>query len=137
MVTGVKRWEFGFRELGFKQKVQGTPSTRLSEEDDKHTRHERTSGDPCMSKYCWELLLTTKASRGSNGNGSNSSDIDPLLARRCANFGTSSTRLWKNRPRGPKSLCNACGIRFKKEERRASAANAINSLPFLETQRHR
>ncbi|RCV16398.1 hypothetical protein SEVIR_3G136200v4 [Setaria viridis] len=44
-----------------------------------------------------------------------------LVDRRCANCGTSSTPLWRNGPRGPKSLCNACGIRFKKEERRAAA----------------
>ncbi|OEL17204.1 hypothetical protein BAE44_0021776 [Dichanthelium oligosanthes] len=49
-------------------------------------------------------------------------DHDALLMdRRCANCGTSSTPLWRNGPRGPKSLCNACGIRFKKEERRAVA----------------
>ncbi|CAL4901665.1 unnamed protein product [Urochloa decumbens] len=44
-----------------------------------------------------------------------------LVDRRCANCGTLSTPLWRNGPRGPKSLCNACGIRFKKEERRAAA----------------
>ncbi|KAM0923512.1 hypothetical protein ACQ4PT_005493 [Festuca glaucescens] len=43
-------------------------------------------------------------------------------ARRCANCDTTSTPLWRNGPRGPKSLCNACGIRYKKEERRAAAA---------------
>ncbi|XP_076906326.1 GATA transcription factor 19-like [Bidens hawaiensis] len=42
------------------------------------------------------------------------------VARRCANCHTTSTPLWRNGPRGPKSLCNACGIRFKKEERRAA-----------------
>lgn len=45
---------------------------------------------------------------------------EQILDRRCANCGTSSTPLWRNGPRGPKSLCNACGIRFKKEERRAA-----------------
>ncbi|KAK4410258.1 GATA transcription factor 18 [Sesamum angolense] len=40
---------------------------------------------------------------------------------------TTSTPLWRNGPRGPKSLCNACGIRFKKEERRATAAAATSS----------
>ncbi|CAD6271167.1 unnamed protein product [Miscanthus lutarioriparius] len=44
--------------------------------------------------------------------------------RRCANCDTTSTPLWRNGPRGPKSLCNACGIRYKKEERRAAAAVA-------------
>ncbi|KAE8655995.1 GATA transcription factor 20 [Hibiscus syriacus] len=109
----------------------GTPSTRLCEDDD------RRSGNSCMSN-CWDLLQnknahgysqqTTKASRGSNGDGGSSSGNDSLLARRCANCDTTSTPLWRNGPRGPKSLCNACGIRFKKEERRASAANANASI---------
>ncbi|XVF15765.1 hypothetical protein REPUB_Repub09cG0184500 [Reevesia pubescens] len=116
----------------------GTPSTRLCEDDDKRIRDDhRRSANSCMSNFCWDLLQnknssaysqqTPKASRGSNGNSSNSSGNDPLLARRCANCDTTSTPLWRNGPRGPKSLCNACGIRFKKEERRATAANANNS----------
>ncbi|XVE87303.1 hypothetical protein DITRI_Ditri18aG0106600 [Diplodiscus trichospermus] len=125
----------------------GTPSTRLCEDDDKRARHDRRSGS-CMSNFCWDLLpnkntpysqQATKASRGSNGNSGNSSGNDPLLARRCANCDTTSTPLWRNGPRGPKSLCNACGIRFKKEERRATAANANNSGPtasMLEQQHH-
>ncbi|GAV60038.1 GATA domain-containing protein [Cephalotus follicularis] len=106
----------------------GTPSTRLSEDDEKR----RGSGS-CMSNFCWDILQSKntpyapqshKTSRGSNNNSNNSNlASDPLLARRCANCDTTSTPLWRNGPRGPKSLCNACGIRFKKEERRASAAN--------------
>ncbi|CAN6354308.1 unnamed protein product [Urochloa humidicola] len=49
--------------------------------------------------------------------------------RRCANCDTTSTPLWRNGPRGPKSLCNACGIRYKKEERRAAAAVAPAPAP--------
>ncbi|ESW28941.1 hypothetical protein PHAVU_002G030800 [Phaseolus vulgaris] len=101
----------------------GTPSTRFSEDEEKRTRHERRS----VSNFCWDLLQSkhspqsqTKSSRTSN----TTSNTDPLLARRCANCDTTSTPLWRNGPRGPKSLCNACGIRFKKEERRASAAAA-------------
>ncbi|KAE8709522.1 GATA transcription factor 20 [Hibiscus syriacus] len=116
----------------------GTPSTRLCEDDDRRSRHDRRSGNSCVSNFCWDLLQnknahgysqqTTKASRGSNGKSGSSSGNDSLLARRCANCDTTSTPLWRNGPRGPKSLCNACGIRFKKEERRASAANANASI---------
>ncbi|GLT80021.1 hypothetical protein SLA2020_514840 [Shorea laevis] len=104
----------------------GTPSTRLTEDDDRPVRHDRR-----VPNFCWDLLQspyqqhTQKPGRGSNGN-SNAPANDPLLARRCANCDTTSTPLWRNGPRGPKSLCNACGIRFKKEERRATAANANN-----------
>ncbi|GLT39139.1 hypothetical protein SLA2020_133460 [Shorea laevis] len=108
----------------------GTPSTRLTEDDDRRIHH-----DYHVPNFSWDHLLQSKNSpyppqpqkhgRGSNGN-SNAPANDPLLARRCANCDTTSTPLWRNGPRGPKSLCNACGIRFKKEERRATAANANN-----------
>ncbi|PHU25027.1 putative GATA transcription factor 22 [Capsicum chinense] len=106
----------------------GTPSTRLSTNENEkrvHDTHERRSSS-YMSK-CWNILqnnnhTTNKSSRGSSNANTNSSGADPLVARRCANCDTTSTPLWRNGPRGPKSLCNACGIRYKKEERRASAA---------------
>ncbi|MQL97218.1 hypothetical protein Taro_029909 [Colocasia esculenta] len=50
-----------------------------------------------------------------------------VLPRRCASCDTTSTPLWRNGPRGPKSLCNACGIRYKKEERRAASSVATQS----------
>ncbi|KAK8497502.1 hypothetical protein V6N13_053251 [Hibiscus sabdariffa] len=109
----------------------GTPSTRLCEDDDSRSRHDRRSGNSCMSNFCWDLLQNKSAhgySQQSMKASSSSSGNDPLLARRCANCDTTSTPLWRNGPRGPKSLCNACGIRFKKEERRASAANANASM---------
>ncbi|CAH8365611.1 unnamed protein product [Eruca vesicaria subsp. sativa] len=115
----------------------GTPSTRLCEEDEKRRRSTSSS---CISNF-WDLLNTKnnnskakpcskipsfstanpiKPSRGcSGGNGG----VDSLLVRRCANCDTTSTPLWRNGPRGPKSLCNACGIRFKKEERRTTSAS--------------
>uniref|UniRef100_F6GWW1 GATA-type domain-containing protein n=1 Tax=Vitis vinifera TaxID=29760 RepID=F6GWW1_VITVI len=93
----------------------GTPSTRLTDNDEKRMHHDRRAGS-CVSNFCWDILHS--------GSSSNNSAGDPLLARRCANCDTTSTPLWRNGPRGPKSLCNACGIRFKKEERRATAAAA-------------
>ncbi|CAF2010886.1 hypothetical protein Bca4012_079011 [Brassica carinata] len=35
----------------------------------------------------------------------------------CAHCGTSKTPLWRGGPAGPKSLCNACGIRNRKKRR--------------------
>ncbi|OIT36623.1 PREDICTED: GATA transcription factor 19-like [Nicotiana attenuata] len=113
----------------------GTPSTRLTNDiSEKRVvqSHERRSS--YMSNFCWDILQPKqhtpsppssahKSTRGGS-NGSNTNSTDPLVARRCANCDTTSTPLWRNGPRGPKSLCNACGIRFKKEERRASAAAA-------------
>ncbi|KAK7387959.1 hypothetical protein VNO78_22758 [Psophocarpus tetragonolobus] len=35
----------------------------------------------------------------------------------CADCGTTKTPLWRGGPAGPKSLCNACGIRSRKKKR--------------------
>ncbi|GAB2217813.1 hypothetical protein Droror1_Dr00001025 [Drosera rotundifolia] len=35
----------------------------------------------------------------------------------CVDCGTSKTPLWRGGPAGPKSLCNACGIRSRKKRR--------------------
>ncbi|KAL7604069.1 hypothetical protein Lser_V15G19680 [Lactuca serriola] len=104
----------------------GTPATRLAGDYERNTHHERRPS--WSASFCWDILQNTTAvvpSQKANlggGNGGASAAGDPLLARRCANCDTTSTPLWRNGPRGPKSLCNACGIRFKKEERRANAA---------------
>ncbi|KAH7365739.1 hypothetical protein KP509_18G043900 [Ceratopteris richardii] len=37
--------------------------------------------------------------------------------RTCTLCGTAKTPLWRSGPRGPKSLCNACGIRVQKTKR--------------------
>ncbi|TYJ47997.1 hypothetical protein E1A91_A01G030900v1 [Gossypium mustelinum] len=38
------------------------------------------------------------------------------IKKTCANCGTSKTPLWRGGPAGPKSLCNACGIKSRKKE---------------------
>ncbi|KAK9165515.1 hypothetical protein Scep_000706 [Stephania cephalantha] len=124
----------------------GTPSTR-------HIDYEKAigsthSGRSSKSNLCWDLFHQSGNKRSScssssstssscsslksRGSGTSSSTVlnnlngDPLLARRCANCDTTSTPLWRNGPRGPKSLCNACGIRYKKEERRATNNGTAN-----------
>ncbi|XP_052204369.1 GATA transcription factor 16-like [Diospyros lotus] len=45
------------------------------------------------------------------------------IRRCCADCKTTKTPLWRGGPAGPKSLCNACGIRYRK---RRSAMLALN-----------
>uniref|UniRef100_A0A5B6YK16 Putative GATA transcription factor 16 n=1 Tax=Davidia involucrata TaxID=16924 RepID=A0A5B6YK16_DAVIN len=47
----------------------------------------------------------------------------------CADCGTSKTPLWRGGPAGPKSLCNACGIRSRKKRR---ALLGLNKGPTTE-----
>ncbi|MFS8004245.1 putative transcription factor C2C2-GATA family [Helianthus anomalus] len=49
--------------------------------------------------------------------GSVSSDGGSHLIKTCADCGTTKTPLWRGGPAGPKSLCNACGIRSRKKRR--------------------
>ncbi|XP_073290897.1 GATA transcription factor 19-like [Primulina huaijiensis] len=108
----------------------GTPSTRLTSDDGNQGEKKRSSR---ISAFGWNILPSKQtpappsSSKSHRGGSSGNSGGDPLLARRCANCDTTSTPLWRNGPRGPKSLCNACGIRFKKEERRATAAAATSN----------
>ncbi|KAG6401911.1 hypothetical protein SASPL_138779 [Salvia splendens] len=100
----------------------GTPSTRVTDESSHERKRSGFGWNILPSKHAPPPSSAAKPHRGSaNGGG------DPLLARRCANCDTTSTPLWRNGPRGPKSLCNACGIRYKKEERRAAAAAAASN----------
>ncbi|KAF3773421.1 GATA transcription factor 18 [Nymphaea thermarum] len=111
-----------------------TPSTRQTMAPSTvNVSSSSSSCPPATSKFYWNHVLQGKqqqqatalgggSPRNVGGRGSTSKvnvRPDPLLARRCANCDTTSTPLWRNGPRGPKSLCNACGIRYKKEERRA------------------
>ncbi|XP_019173038.1 PREDICTED: GATA transcription factor 19-like [Ipomoea nil] len=97
-----------------------TPSTRRFNENEKR-------GERRMSNFCsWDILQPSKQPPPSSVVVHKSA-ADTVVPRRCANCDTTSTPLWRNGPRGPKSLCNACGIRFKKEERRASAAAAATA----------
>ncbi|CAH8314917.1 unnamed protein product [Eruca vesicaria subsp. sativa] len=100
----------------------GTPSTRLYNDDDDRRLSSHTS-----NTLGWDFLHGAKKGCGRGDGGNN------LLPRRCANCDTTTTPLWRNGPRGPKSLCNACGIRFKKEERRASTTGAASTSGGVST----
>ncbi|CAL9076431.1 gata transcription factor [Musa troglodytarum] len=41
-----------------------------------------------------------------------------VIGKRCSACGETKTPLWRNGPDGPKSLCNACGIRYRKEAKK-------------------
>ncbi|PIN05739.1 hypothetical protein CDL12_21724 [Handroanthus impetiginosus] len=55
--------------------------------------------------------------------------------RVCADCHTTKTPLWRSGPKGPKSLCNACGIRQRKARRAmAAAAAAANGTAVVSDQ---
>ncbi|XP_062208525.1 GATA transcription factor 15-like [Phragmites australis] len=100
----------------------GTPSTR---------RAEAGARAPAAGGLHWEAAMPICNGRPQESGAARAeaNASGAASARRCANCDTTSTPLWRNGPRGPKSLCNACGIRYKKEERRAAAAAVAPSAP--------
>eukprot|EP00262_Sarcandra_glabra_P003541 TRINITY_DN1427_c0_g1_i1.p1 TRINITY_DN1427_c0_g1~~TRINITY_DN1427_c0_g1_i1.p1 ORF type:complete len:270 (+),score=37.21 TRINITY_DN1427_c0_g1_i1:489-1298(+) len=62
-----------------------------------------------------------------NNNSSNNT------VRVCTDCNTTKTPLWRGGPRGPKSLCNACGIRQRKARRAMAAAAAAAAGGLIAT----
>nr|GEV09960.1 GATA transcription factor 19-like [Tanacetum cinerariifolium] len=108
----------------------GTPATR-----DYERVLERRPSANWSANLCWDILHNSATVSPSQKVNHGGVVPDNILTRRCANCDTTSTPLWRNGPRGPKSLCNACGIRFKKEERRATAA-ATGGADTAQTQHY-
>ncbi|KAJ9154572.1 hypothetical protein P3X46_027892 [Hevea brasiliensis] len=54
---------------------------------------------------------------------SRSTEGEHQQKKTCADCGTSKTPLWRGGPAGPKSLCNACGIRSRKKKRDSLGLN--------------
>ncbi|KAM3338165.1 hypothetical protein P3S68_031382 [Capsicum galapagoense] len=49
-----------------------------------------------------------------------------IQSKTCVDCGTTRTPLWRIGPAGPKSLCNACGIRSRKKRRALLELNKEN-----------
>ncbi|CAI0551630.1 unnamed protein product [Linum tenue] len=60
-------------------------------------------------------LIYLGSSRGQKSGGSVEEDCGEKKV--CCDCKTTRTPLWRSGPAGPKSLCNACGIRFRKRRR--------------------
>lgn len=68
-----------------------------------------------------QISSPSETERTSNNSSPNNSNIS---VRVCSDCNTTKTPLWRSGPRGPKSLCNACGIRQRKARRAMAAAAA-------------
>ncbi|XP_010458021.1 PREDICTED: GATA transcription factor 11 [Camelina sativa] len=76
-----------------------------------------------------KIQLTTTHSVSSSFEASNSDGI----VRKCTHCETTKTPQWREGPNGPKTLCNACGVRFRSgrlvpEYRPASSPTFIPSV---------
>ncbi|XP_050224649.1 GATA transcription factor 23 [Mercurialis annua] len=65
-------------------------------------------------------------------------DLDKNVSieiKKCTDCNTTKTPLWRAGPSGPKSLCNACGIRYRKTK--GEEILGLNHGPFKKRKRSR
>ncbi|CAF2032217.1 hypothetical protein F2Q70_00033489 [Brassica cretica] len=60
----------------------------------------------------WPLVSKNQHANGEHGR-KEKKEIAVGFQRRCSHCGTNNTPQWRTGPVGPKTLCNACGVRFK------------------------
>lgn len=72
---------------------------------------------------------------GKQQNKDSSRNFPTGPIRVCSDCSTTKTPLWRSGPQGPKSLCNACGIRQRKARRALAAAAAGGGLLATNTPR--
>ncbi|XP_058727111.1 putative GATA transcription factor 22 [Vicia villosa] len=88
---------------------------------------ERSYGDINEDKAIVNATASAAATTPSNEGIQNERyNQGSLTSRVCTECQTTSTPLWRSGPVGPKTLCNACGIRQRKARR--AAVEADNSL---------
>ncbi|KAJ1442801.1 Zinc finger, GATA-type [Sesbania bispinosa] len=96
------------------------PSTTPTTTHDKAI-NTTTSATPLSPRFQNQGQENRYSQRSPRNNNNNST-----TTRVCSDCNTSSTPLWRSGPMGPKSLCNACGIRQRKARRAmAEAANGL------------
>ncbi|KAJ0261543.1 GATA transcription factor 21 [Hirschfeldia incana] len=109
-----------------KQSTDHASNNNNDHKEDHHTLNQKTSfgkdhdddrkkvSPSTTTDVTMENRYDTITENGySNNNG---------VIRVCSDCNTIKTPLWRSGPRGPKSLCNACGIRQRKARRAAMAA---------------
>ncbi|XP_061374919.1 GATA transcription factor 21-like [Gastrolobium bilobum] len=94
-----------------------------------------TNSTVATNNIAFNTTTTTPTFQNHQGHGNTQTNASThngnSIIRVCSDCNTSSTPLWRSGPKGPKSLCNACGIRQRKARRAmAEAANgfATNSM---------
>ncbi|CAD5323663.1 unnamed protein product [Arabidopsis thaliana] len=89
---------------------------------DVPARRARRNNSTVMTNS-WKENATPKRIRGCGGFCGGR--IEGM--KKCTNMNCNAlnTPMWRRGPLGPKSLCNACGIKFRKEEERKAKRNVV------------
>ncbi|CAN8270508.1 unnamed protein product [Cochlearia groenlandica] len=60
-----------------------------------------------------QVLWTVDSDQGGGGGPQKKRAAAAAMGRKCQHCGAEKTPQWRAGPSGPKTLCNACGVRFK------------------------
>ncbi|GLJ49808.1 hypothetical protein SUGI_1057930 [Cryptomeria japonica] len=101
----------------------------LQEEEDSHSYDGFSSGEEKIDKFAGMAEEEAQPPNLVYGNGESNGQGSLAVAKMCADCKTVKTPLWRNGPQGPKTLCNACGIRYKKMGKRPSSNGDRPSSP--------
>ncbi|PRQ36904.1 putative transcription factor C2C2-GATA family [Rosa chinensis] len=74
------------------------------------TKGRRRRSEIPAQQLFWNQPIESKPSRSHSASAS-ASKLD--IGRKCLHCGTDQTPQWRAGPFGPKTLCNACGVRYK------------------------
>ncbi|KAL0928232.1 hypothetical protein M5K25_000104 [Dendrobium thyrsiflorum] len=86
--------------------TSSTPNPHMTQTRTKRPRAQVTRPiSPSLTRWAPEPEITEKR-RKSNA-------VDCNMARKCMHCESQKTPQWRAGPMGPKTLCNACGVRYK------------------------
>lgn len=105
------------------------------EEDERKLQENGMKSNAKESLQSLKRFLNIGEIRSDKSGATDPEFPDGAVARTCAECKTDRTPLWRNGPDGPKSLCNACGIRFKKIGKREQQQKSASRLPPLSSPR--
>ncbi|KAK6338696.1 blue light receptor [Orbilia brochopaga] len=89
-----------------------------------------STGDTSPSLIRGDVGVPMSADRDSRGSGERKKKIKVTNEYVCTDCGTLDSPEWRKGPTGPKTLCNACGLRWaKKEKKRGSVSGPSQPVP--------
>ncbi|XP_073277178.1 uncharacterized protein [Primulina huaijiensis] len=118
-------------------RVESMRETKMNVEEDRVAVKINTSG---RNKVLEDQKLRPSFSLETDLSSNSSCNIvvntTPTI-RVCSDCNTTKTPLWRSGPKGPKSLCNACGIRQRKARRAMAAAAAAAAATVMDAAANR
>ncbi|KAK3115678.1 white collar 2 type of transcription factor [Teratosphaeriaceae sp. CCFEE 6253] len=98
---------------------------------DGERSHGISTGDTSPALIRGDAGIAILLDRDREGNKKEKKKLKAADEYVCADCGTLDSPEWRKGPRGPKTLCNACGLRWaKKEKKRSGPENGASNSPL-------